>query len=101
MFTGETADIELTWSGSHLLQPSEYYMVHVRWTENGAPNFTEVSVQGTSWFVSELLYLRADLETERVYYWSVHLARKETDAEGNETFVPFSPSSEERSFYWK
>lgn len=101
LFSGESANIELGWLSNHTLKPNEYFVVHVRWTENGAPNFTEASVQGTTWFVSKLLYLRADLETERRYYWSVYLARKESDAEGNEIFVPLSPSSEERFFYWK
>jgi hypothetical protein len=58
-------------------------------------------VQETVWNVDKLLYLRADQETERKYYWSVRIVRKRTDASGQETFVPLSLPSEERTFYWR
>lgn len=90
----------MAWAGNHTLKPDEYYVVHVGWTENGAPNFTEVSLQTTSWYVSELLWLRADQETGRAYYWHVYLARKETGDNGQDILVPISPPSKERSFYW-
>jgi hypothetical protein len=36
-----------------------------------------------------------------LYSWSVLVARKGTDAEGNESYEPLSPASEEWTFYWK
>jgi hypothetical protein len=100
-YDGARAIIKLAWTSSHTLASDECYLVTLRWTEGGAPAATEICVQGTSWFVDESLHLRADQETQRVYYWSVRLAQKRTNEEGIEEFVPLSPSSEERSFYWK
>jgi hypothetical protein len=100
-FSGEKEFIKLAWTSSHTLKPDEFYELALHWTENGAPARNEVYLQETSWFVDEQLYLRADQETERIYYWSLRLVRKELDAEGKEEYLPFSPSSEERSFYWK
>jgi hypothetical protein len=47
------------------------------------------------------LYGEADQETNRVYYWSVRVVRMGTDDEGREIYVPLSPPSEERRFYWR
>jgi hypothetical protein len=98
---GEDAKIELAWSSGHTLQIDECFLITIRWTELGAPASTQVCVQTTSWFADAGLYLRADQETDRVYDWSVRLARTETDENGQEVFVPFSPSSDEQSFYWR
>jgi len=100
-FSGEGAKIELEWTSSHTLKSDEYYQVTLRWTELGAPQSTQVSMQGTSWFVDQSLWLRADQETDRVYYWSVRLARQGTDEGGQEVYAPFSSPSEERSFHWE
>jgi hypothetical protein len=51
--------------------------------------------------MDKALYLQADQETDRVYYWSVQVVRKGIDEDGDESFVPLSMSSEERSFYWR
>jgi hypothetical protein len=102
LFAEETAKIELAWTSNHTLKPDECFQVNMRWTEQGAEVLeSPVCIQSTSWFVTSLLYLRADLETERAYYWSVRLAREEINAEGSRSFVPLSPASEERFFYWK
>ncbi len=101
VFNGAEANIELGWSSTHTLAPDECFLIGLRWTENGSPAGIQVCVQRTSWFVDAGLYLRADQETERVYYWSVSLARKTTDADGNAQYTPLSPASEERSFFWK
>jgi hypothetical protein len=93
--------IKLEWQSTHTLQVDECYLVTLRWTEKGAPARAENCVQDTHWFVPEALHLRADQETERVYFWSVRVARKETDSEGNEAYIPLSPSSAEWSFHWK
>jgi hypothetical protein len=100
-FEGENAIIKLTWSGDHTLKTDECYRVTLRWTEAGAPASTDVCVQETSWFVPEALYLRADQETERAYYWRVQVVQQQTDGDGNATYVPLSQFSEERSFHWK
>jgi hypothetical protein len=101
VFRGQTASIELVWRSSHTLKPDECYVIVLRWTEGGAPASERRCIQATSWFVDSQLYLRADQETERLYQWSVSLARKQTDPEDGEQFVPFSPSSEEWLFFWK
>lgn len=101
LFSGEAAIIRLAWRTNHTLAPTECFLVGLRWTEGGAPASNEVCVQQTFWYVDELLYLRPDQETDRVYYWSVRLARRETGSDGSTSFVPLSPQSEERLFYWK
>jgi len=102
VFSGENARIELVWSSNHTLRSDECFQIIMRWTEKGLPVVEQPQcIQGTSWYVDKSLYLRADQVTERVYFWSVRLARRGTDANGNLTYLPFSPSSEERSFFWK
>jgi hypothetical protein len=101
LFSGEGAVIKLAWRSGYTLARDECFLVTLRWTEGGAPAENQVCVQETYWYVDELLHLRADQETERIYYWSVRLARRTTDGDGVVQFVPFSPPSAERSFYWK
>jgi RNA polymerase subunit RPABC4/transcription elongation factor Spt4 len=98
---GEGDVFRLAWRSSHTLKPDECFLVTVRYTHQGAEVGLPVCVQQTFWWVEESLYLQADQETGRVYYWSVRLARQATDEEGNETFVPLGPASEEWSFYWR
>jgi RNA polymerase subunit RPABC4/transcription elongation factor Spt4 len=100
-FSGSNAIIRLAWRSTHTLAADECFLVDLRWTEGGAPASNEACVQETHWYVDGLLYLRADQETGRIYYWTVRLARRQTDSEGNTTFVAFSDPSEERTFYWK
>jgi hypothetical protein len=100
-FDGEKAIIRLAWSSTHTLRPDECYLITMRWTEAGAPASNQTCLQETHWFVDEAFYLRADQETDRVYFWSVRLVRSQTDEEGNDVFVPFSPSSQEWAFYWR
>lgn len=101
VFSGADAVIKLAWRSGHTLAQDECFLVELRWTEDGAPANSQVCVQQTYWYMDKLLYLRADLETERIYYWAVRLARQETGEGGETEFVPFSPPSEERFFYWK
>jgi RNA polymerase subunit RPABC4/transcription elongation factor Spt4 len=98
---GESSIFRLAWRGNHTLKPDEFYEVTLRWTEGGAPASDQKHLQQTFWFVDQALFLRADQETDRIYYWSVRVVRKGTDAEGNAAFSPLSPSSEEWSFYWR
>ncbi len=100
-FAGELAVIRLAWRSNHTLARDECFLVNLRWTEGGAPANNETCVQQTFWYVDTLLYLRADQETDRTYYWTVRLARRATGSEGGTSFIPFSPPSEERFFYWR
>jgi hypothetical protein len=100
-FTGEKASIELAWRSAYALRSDEFYEVVVRYTHQGNVVAVPYRVQQTAWFVDRMLYLQADQETDRVYYWSVRLVRRQIASGGTEVFVPFSTSSEERSFFWK
>jgi hypothetical protein len=100
-FSGEKAIIKLSWTSNHTLKVDECYLVTMRWTEAGAPASNPVCIQETFWFVDDALYLRADQETDRVYFWTVTIVRQGTDDEGMQTYLPLSSSSEEWSFYWK
>jgi hypothetical protein len=93
--------IRLAWRSSHTLARDECFLVNLSWTERGAPANNEACLQQTYWYIDSLLYLRADQETGRIYYWTVRLARGQTSAEGSTTYIPLSPPSEERYFYWK
>jgi hypothetical protein len=101
VFGGAEASIELAWTTSHILAPDEYFEVTLRYTQQGARVELPVYVQSASWFVDEALYLAADQETDRVYYWWVRLVRKTTGEDGNMEYVPLSGTSVERSFYWR
>lgn len=100
-FRGENTFVELAWQSSYTLRPNECFLVSIRWTEQGAPNGTEVCVQEDSWPVNKLLWLKADQATDRRYFWGVRPVRKETGADGKEVFAPLGPPSEERSFHWE
>ena len=100
-YDGEKAIIKLSWQSRHTLESDECYLVSVRWTEGGAPAATAVCVQQTQWFADASLYLRADQETDRVYYWSVRVVQGQLDDDGQATYTPLSPASEERSFFWR
>jgi len=100
-FSGEKSIVKLVWNSGHTLKPNECFLVVVRYTHQGVEENRQVCLQSTSWVVDPALYPLADLSTGRVYYWSVRLARRETNAEGQEVFVPLSPPSEEWSFSWK
>jgi RNA polymerase subunit RPABC4/transcription elongation factor Spt4 len=91
----------LAWGSSHTLKRDECYLVTLRYTNSGSEVRLPLCVQETHWWVDKGLYLQADQETGRVYYWSVQLAQKAVEADGTETYLPLGPSSEERSFYWK
>jgi RNA polymerase subunit RPABC4/transcription elongation factor Spt4 len=98
---GAKSYIRLSWTSSHTLEPDECFLVTLRWTEKGAPASDSVCIQGLYWFVDNGLYLRADQETERVYFWSVRVAHKTSRQDGSTTYAPLSAPSEEWSFYWK
>lgn len=91
----------VAWRSSHTLKPDECYLVTIRYTHQGSEVRLPVCVQQTHWWVDKALYLQADQETARVYYWSVQVVRKGLDEDGSEIFVPLSVSSAERSFYWR
>ena len=91
----------LGWQSSYTLKPDECYLITVRYTHQGNAGATQICVQETSWYVDKGLYGLADQETGRIYYWNVRLARKSVDADGKETYTPFSLPSEEWIFYWQ
>jgi RNA polymerase subunit RPABC4/transcription elongation factor Spt4 len=97
----EKANIKLVWSSDHTLKPDECYLVTLRWTERGLPASNPACVQATYWFVDTALYLRADQETGRIYFWNVRVARKTVGSDGSTVYVPLSAASQEWSFYWK
>lgn len=98
---GQDDTFRLGWQSSYTLKPGECYLVAVRYTHQGNTEVTQVCVQEAYWYVDKGLYGKADQETGRAYYWNVRLARKAVDAEGKETFTPFSAPSEEWVFYWQ
>ena len=94
------ATFRLGWTTGYTLKPGECFLITLRYTQQGNAAMTQTCVQETQWYVDKALYGLADQETKRAYYWSVRLARKEVDANGKETYTPFSPPSAERVFYW-
>jgi hypothetical protein len=100
-YNGPDINIELTWRSNHSPASGEYFEVVIRYVSQGSPVAVPVYVQRPSWFVSKMLYGKADQESERRYTWSVRLVRKRTGADGNDEYVGISGWSEERTFYWK
>ncbi len=95
------ATFRLGWTSGYTLKPDECFLITIRWTQQGGAAVMPLCVQETHWYVKkEGLYGKADQETGRAYYWNVRLARKGVDADGKETYTPFSPPSEEWVFYW-
>ena len=95
------ATFRLGWTADYTLKPDECFLITIRWTEQGVAATMPLCVQETHWYVQkEGLYGKADQETGRAYNWSVRLARKGIDADGKETYTPFSPPSVEWVFYW-
>lgn len=76
------------------------FELNVRFIQLGEEVLLPVRVQATSWFVDSALLGRADQQTGRAYHWSVRIVLRETGTDGEVTFIPRSPSSEERTFYW-
>lgn len=98
---GQRDIFKLGWQSVHTLKRDECYLLSLRYTHDGSMVDLRVCVQETFWWVDPALYGEADQETDRVYFWSVQVARKGTDAEGNESYVPLSAASEEWKFYWR
>jgi hypothetical protein len=101
VYNGSNTNIECIWQSSHTLTANEYFEIAIRYVSQGNPVMVPVYVQRASWFVSEMLYGQADLESQREYSWSVRLVRKSTEADGTDEYVAISAWSEERVFYWK
>lgn len=98
---GSGSIFRLAWRSNHTLKADECFLVRIRYTRQGSQVIMPVCVQQTYWWVDEGLYLQADQETDRVYYWTVQIVRKATDEDGNEVYTPLGPASEEWSFYWR
>lgn len=99
-YNGAGAIIELAWSSNHTPTATEYFEVTVRYSQAGVEVRLPVYIQTTSWFASTSLLGRADQESGRRHTWSVRVVRQETGSDGEPTYVPLSPASQERTFYW-
>jgi hypothetical protein len=99
----------MSWISNHTLRPDEFYEILIRYTQQGGAVILPVRVQRTYWWVDPALYLQADQETGRAYYWSVRVVRKAADTASdsasdtgeNDSYLPLSPPSEEWVFYWR
>lgn len=93
--------IMLSWTASYSLGPDQFFEVRLRYTHDGEEVVLPTYTQTWQWFVDPALYLQADQETNRAYYWHIRTVLKGTDSAGKVTYIPISPISEERVFYWK
>jgi len=100
VFTGEHERIILSWIPAQPLGQDEWFVVSLRWLENGQLQYGGAQVQEPQWPVAEFYYGRAD-QPERRYEWDVEVVRITTDAQGNQISQVLSPKSETRSFYWR
>ena len=98
-FTDPT--ILMSWTTSYTLDPDQFFEIALRYTHGGAEVALTYYVLTWQSYVDEDLYLQADQETNRAYHWQVRTVLRGTDAAGKTTYIPLSPKSEERVFYWK
>lgn len=91
----------MSWTTNYSLGPNQFFEIALRYTHSGAEVVVPTYVQTWQWFVDPALYLQADQETNRAYYWHVRTVLRSTDAAGKTTYIPLSPTSEERVFFWK
>jgi len=101
-FDGEKAQIELKWEAIQGMPTGADfgYQVVIRWTEQGVPQeYSPPSTPLTAMPFPGWLWGRADQPLRR-YEWFVRVVRLTTDGQGGEIFIPLSPASETRSFYW-
>jgi hypothetical protein len=98
---GQNAIIRLAWQSSHTLRSDECFLLIVSYLQGGSEVELPMCLQESHWWVDDGLYLQADQETGRAYHWRVLVARKETDGDGNLSYVPLGPASQEWTFYWR
>jgi len=98
---GAGSIFRILWQSYHVLGPDECFLLTVSYVQSQADVELAMCLQETQWWVDEALYLRADQETGRAYHWWVAVVRQEIDSEGNLTYVPLGPPSEEQTFYWR
>jgi hypothetical protein len=98
---GQGAVFRLTWQSNHTLKPDECFLLIVSYAQNGSSVELPLCLQATQWWVDDGLYLQADQETGRAYHWKVLVVREETGEDGNPSYVPLGPASQERTFYWR
>lgn len=97
----ESDILRLAWQSNHTLKADECFLLTVRYVQDGSEVRLAMCLKEPEWWVDDGLYLQADQETDRAYHWSVLVARKEIDEDGSESYVPLSPASQERTFYWR
>lgn len=100
-FEGAGTSFQLAWTTNYSLGPDQWFEIVVRYTRLGVEVRLPVYVQTWEWFMDKSLYLQADQETGRAYYWQVRAVQKVTDSAGQVRYVPLSPASDEREFFWK
>jgi LysM repeat protein len=101
-FSGENAEIVLTWQAMGGLPADAKYRVSIRWTENGVPQMYSLPLIGqsqTSVRMPMWLFQRADQPARR-YTWFVIVVQVTTDGKGGERVIELSPPSESRSLSW-
>jgi LysM repeat protein len=96
----ESNQIALIWEAVPGMVAGNQYLVCIRWMQEGTPQencpppTTAISIQ-----VPPYLWGQAD-QPERRYQWFVKVVHSTTDGQGGESFIPLSPASEMRTFYW-
>jgi len=100
-FGGASSIIRLAWQSSHRLKSDECYLLTVSYVQNGSEVGLPMCLQETQWWVDDGLYLQADQETDRAYRWRVLVVQEEFDEDGNVSYVPLGPVSQERTFHWR
>ena len=100
-FSGTNAIIRLAWQSNHTLGSDECFLLTVSYVQNGSNVGLPMCLQETQWWADDGLYLQPDQETDRAYHWRVRVVREEIDEDGNVSYVPLGPVSQERTFHWR
>jgi hypothetical protein len=99
-FQGSSAQIVLTWEPAGTLAEDEWYGVSVRFTTDGAAQYTGTWTKDTSWMVTSDVFAKAG-QTERTFQWDVTVMKQTgSRPDGGREGVAVSPKSETRTFIW-
>jgi len=108
-YSGDTAIIELKWSGADGLGPDEEFVVHVGYLEaDGSVVWVvdqpqEQPLRDLSWYVPGWVFGLAPQESGRTYVWYIQVERVVRDETGAFTGErePVSAPSEQYRFSWQ
>ena len=97
IFQGREAPIVLSWTAVTLLEPDEWYIVHLFQAEEGDKlrPVASVGTKGTSWRVRSSLYPDASTAL-RGFKWDVIVGRELKTGE----WIALSPPSRPSYFFW-